>query len=84
MADLERLDDSVTGFGLWREPTEAGGYRYYTDDNSLGRVFWDEALDDPRLVFEILDREGSLHDWLNSYYKAKSKYEETVQGEING
>jgi hypothetical protein len=68
---MERLEDSFTGFGLWREPSEAGGYRYYTDDCGCGRVFWDDALDDPRLVFEILDREGTLGQWLKIYYEGK-------------
>jgi hypothetical protein len=46
-------------------------YRYYTDDCGCGRVFWDDAIDDPRLVFEILDREGSLEGWLKIYYESK-------------
>ena len=74
MAKLERLKDSVMGFGLWRKPTEAGGYEYYTDDCGCGRVFWNDAIDDPRLVFEILDREGSLQNWLDSYGEYKDQY----------
>ena len=68
---MERLKDSVTGFGLWREPSGGGGYTYYTDDCGCGRVCWDGAMDDPRIVFEILDREGSLENWLGVYYKLK-------------
>jgi hypothetical protein len=72
MENLERLWDSeVTGFGLWRQPTGAGGYRYWTDDNSIGRVAWDDAIDDPLLVFDILDREGSLENCLKLYYERK-------------
>lgn len=71
---LERLRDSVMGYGLWREPSEAGGYRYYTDDCGCGRTLWDDAIDDPRLVFEVLDREGSLQAWLDSYYEYKEEY----------
>lgn len=65
--ELERLPDSVTGFGLWRRPTAAGGYEYITDDCGIGRKAWNEAIDDPILIFDILDREGSLDKWLNCY-----------------
>jgi hypothetical protein len=65
---LERLSDSVTGYGLWRKPTPVGGYEYWTDDNAIGRKAWDDALDDPTLIFDILDREGTLEQWLD-YYK---------------
>ena len=71
MVDLERLEDSITGFGLWRKPTEAGGYRYYTDDNAIGRACWDDVIDDPLLVFDILDRDGVLDAWLKVYYQRR-------------
>lgn len=71
MGKLEKMEDSVTGYGLWREPSEAGGYRYYTDDCGVGRVVWDDVLDDPRLIFEVLDRQGSLQNWLDAYYECK-------------
>lgn len=76
MDELERLEDSVMGYGIWRKPTPVGGYEYYTDDCGIGRRFWNDAIDDPRLVFEILDREGSLQRWLDSYYEYKKQYGE--------
>lgn len=73
MSSLERLEDSVTGYGLWRKPTGAGGYEYFTDEVPCGYSFWNEALDNPIMVFEVLDREGSLNNWLKLYYEAKGK-----------
>ena len=65
--ELERLEDSIFGYGLWRRPTSAGGYEYWTDENAIGYSFWNDALDNPLLIFEILDREGSLESWLEVY-----------------
>lgn len=70
--ELERLPDSVNGYGLWRRPTVVGGYEYWTDDNSIGRKAWDDSLDDPVLIFDILDREGSLDNWLKYYQDLKA------------
>lgn len=68
---MERLKDSIFGWGLWQEDNGAGGYTYWTDDVSCGRRVWDDCLDDPRLVFEILDRQGVLYKWLAIYEEIK-------------
>ena len=73
--NLERLPDSIFGWGFWREDNKAGGYTYWTDDNAIGRRFWDDCVDDPRLVFEILDRQGTLEKWLSLYKREKEKHE---------
>lgn len=76
MADWEPQEDSVVGHGLWRQPSEAGGYRYLTDDCGCVRVFWEEAIDNPLLVFEVLDRNNALDLWLHLYYKRKQEHED--------
>lgn len=76
MAEWERQEDSVTGFGIWKQPSEAGGYRYLTDASGCGHIYWEDAIDDPLLVFELLDRDDTLHLWLHTYYKRKQEHED--------
>jgi len=74
VSELERMEDSVVGYGLWRKLEDHGGYSYWTDEIPCGFMFFDEGLADPRMIFEVLDRQGSLHQWLDSYFEHKEQY----------
>jgi len=74
VSELERMEDSVVGYGLWRKQEAHGGYSYWTDEIPCGVMFFDEGLTDPRMIFEVLDRQGSLHQWLVSYFELRREY----------
>lgn len=68
---MERMKDSVTGYGLWQKSEPHGGHSYWTDENAIGFCFYDEGLTNPLMFLEILDRKGELQKYLEYYEQLK-------------
>lgn len=61
----------VTGYGLWSRSDGVGGTEYLTDSCGCGHIVYNETFNDPLIVLEILERQGTLDKYVA---KVKEKY----------